>query len=85
MSRDGDTALDGQAMRVIAKEGRAAALTNAVQHDGEGWTKRTPWHWQRRLDGELLDYWPTKQKWRWDEQTYHGNDLDLARFITDRG
>ncbi len=36
------------------------------------WTKHTPWHWSITLQDDRLDYWPTKNKFRWRNRTYHG-------------
>ena len=84
MSRDSDVALDGQAMDALAKERREIALCEATQHDDGGWTKHTPWHWQRQVGGKLLDYWPSRRKWQWGGRIVYGTDQDLARFIAKR-
>lgn len=44
----------------------------------EGWTKHTQWHWSRILNGKKLDFWPTKDKWRYEDQNYFG---DVDKFI----
>lgn len=84
MSRDSDVALDGQAMDAMARERREAALTEALRHDDGGWTKHTPWHWQRHVGDKLLDYWPSKRKWQFDGRVINGTDRDLVRFIAKR-
>lgn len=45
----------------------AKAKLPAVQ-----WTKHTEFHWQTRVHGDILDYWPTKNKWRFRGETIHG-------------
>lgn len=45
------------------------------------WKVCSPHHRQTRIDGELLDYWPTKDKWRFDGQTYYG---DVREFVRDK-
>jgi len=42
------------------------------------WTKFTPTHWQRKINGEILDYWPTRNKWRFANKTQVG---DVEKFI----
>ncbi len=36
------------------------------------WIKHTEWHWSLDLCGDRLDYWPTKNKFRWRRHTYQG-------------
>ena len=44
------------------------------------WTKFTPYHWQREINGKPLDYWPTKSKWRYRGQMHKGDvDAFIAR------
>jgi hypothetical protein len=40
------------------------------------WKKHTKYHWQTKLNGELLDYWPTTFKFRYRGVTHHG-DINL--------
>jgi hypothetical protein len=40
--------------------------------------KHTPYHWQTKVLGETLDYWPTKRKWRYRGETLTG---DVKKFI----
>jgi hypothetical protein len=39
------------------------------------WKKNSPYHWQALVRGEVLDYWPTKRKWRFRDKTHIG-DVD---------
>lgn len=45
------------------------------------WKACSQYHMQLRIDGELLDYWPTKHKWRFNQQLYYG---DVREFVRDR-
>ena len=36
------------------------------------WTKHTDYHWSMELQGARLDYWPTKNKFRWRNVMYYG-------------
>lgn len=42
------------------------------------WKKHNATHWQTVVDGRVLDYWPTKRKWRFENATHKG---DVNRFI----
>lgn len=50
---------------------RKRALDLAKQKP-EGWTVHTEYHWSRTFQGERLDYWPSKGKWRWKGKTMTG-------------
>lgn len=47
----------------------------------QGLNQRSEWHWQMRLDGDFLDYWPSTFKWRWRGETHRGQWGDLVAFI----
>lgn len=47
----------------------------------EGWKVHTDHHWQYTLNGDLLDYWPSTNKWRWRNKTHNGNVNNLLAFI----
>lgn len=49
--------------------------------DPEGWTKHSEHHYSRTLQGERLDYWPSRQKFRWKGKTHTG---DVMGFIRNR-
>lgn len=42
------------------------------------WMKHTPYHWQTYIEGERLDYWPTKRKWMFRGDVQTG---DVAKFM----
>lgn len=42
------------------------------------WTKFSANHWQRKINGQFLDYWPTRKKWRYANKTQVG---DVDEFI----
>ena len=74
----GDMAEVFREMDKLDKERRYRNLANA---DPTGWAIHTEWHWSRLLCGERVDYWPTKNKWRWLGKMYHG---DIKGFIRNR-
>lgn len=45
------------------------------------WTKHTPYHWQAKVNGEPIDYWPSKRKWRFQGQTLRGGEADIVRHV----
>ena len=46
--------------------------TEAIRDDDGGWTKHTPYHWSRMIDGDRLDYWPSRKKWQYRGQVRRG-------------
>lgn len=36
------------------------------------WTRHTEYHWSLDLNGERVDYWPTKNKFRYQGTMYYG-------------
>lgn len=58
---------------------RARFLAEAP--DDGNWTKHTPYHWSRLINGERLDYWPSRKKWMFKGKVRRG---DIRRFLTAR-
>lgn len=67
MGSDSDIAIMGREMRRYRQEQGKKNLANA---DLKGFTKHTPYHYSCDLLGDRLDYWPSRQKFRWRGQTY---------------
>jgi hypothetical protein len=74
----GDMAEIFNAMREADKERRQRNLASA---DQTGWTVHSAVHWSRDLAGHRLDYWPSRNKFRWLGFTYCG---DVNGFIRNR-
>lgn len=51
---------------------RARFLCDAVSDDDGGWTKHTQYHWSRNVNGERLDYWPSRKKFQWRGKVFRG-------------
>lgn len=51
---------------------RARFMSAAQADDDGGWTKHTQWHWSRTVNGERLDYWPSRKKFQWRGQVNRG-------------
>lgn len=75
----------GSTFRVYKKHqqaSRSARLDMANATDDGGWTKHTPWHWQRRIDGKLLNFWPSSWKAQYDGQMAYGEQAVKGLFAT---
>jgi len=57
---------------------RAVFFNQALAKDDGGWTKHTQWHWSRMVNGERLDYWPSRKKYQWRGKIQRG---DVTRII----
>ena len=67
----GDMAEIFNAMREHDAERRQRNLEKARKSELP-WVRHTEWHWSLELLGDRLDYWPTKNKFRWRDKTYNG-------------
>lgn len=47
------------------------------KHEAAGFRQCSEWHWQATVGGDLLDFWPSKNKWRWRGVTHHGSFDEL--------
>lgn len=52
-----------------------------AKHQVAGWIKHTDWHWQIKLPGGILDYWPSKSKWMWEHQVKISPFAEIEAFI----
>lgn len=85
----GDMAEDFKALNKINKERREknftrAQLLSVELHDLIHLRLCTEHHWQGKLNGEILDYWPTSSRWRFLGKTHRGKPEDLLGFIRKR-
>jgi hypothetical protein len=69
------------AMREHDRERRSRNLENAWANGTNGWTVHREDHWSRDLLGDRLDYWPTRNKFRWRDKTRSG---DVEGFVRKR-
>ena len=51
---------------------RKRFLAEAQRDEVKGWEKHTPFHWSRMVDGERLDYWPSRKKWQYKGRIRRG-------------
>jgi hypothetical protein len=51
---------------------RTRFLQQAQSDDDGGWTKHTEFHWSRVINGERLDYWPSRKKFQYRGQVLRG-------------
>lgn len=66
------------AMKRHDKERRERNLSSA---DLSGFTRHTEHHYSRHLNGDRLDYWPSRNRFRWRGKTHTG---DVQGFIRNR-
>lgn len=71
---------DFKVFKKVQQAERSARLDKANAVDGGGWTKHTPWHWQRRVDGKLLNYWPSSWKAQYDGKMAYGEQAVRGLF-----
>lgn len=50
-----------------------------------GFEVRTEWHWQARVGGTLVDYWPSKSKWQIDGAVKVGPTNELRAIVAKLG
>lgn len=72
MSDDGFWAALKQHKKEKFDADRSRFLADAVAADDGGWTKHTQWHWSRAVNGERLDYWPSRKKFQWRGKVLRG-------------
>jgi hypothetical protein len=58
---------------------RARFLADAKSVDDGGWTKHTEFHWSRSVNGERLDYWPSRKKFQYRGQVRRGNVMRIIK------
>ena len=52
---------------------RMANLAKAEKRVQLHWKKHTEWHWSHMLNGERIDYYPTKNKFVHNRKVMHGD------------
>lgn len=67
--------MDWSELRASDKERKKRNLNNA---NPEGWVKHTEYHWSRQLNGDRLDYWPSRNKFMYRGKVMCG---DINGFI----
>lgn len=65
----------------LRRQRRERQARNMQRFDPTGWSQHTEWHWWRWLNGERLDYWPSKAKWMYRNKVSTG---DVNAFIASR-
>jgi hypothetical protein len=51
---------------------RERFMAQAEKDDDGKWMKHTEHHWSRSVDGERLDYWPSRKKFQWQGKVMRG-------------
>lgn len=58
---------------------RKSFMAQAVASDDGGWTKHTEHHWSRRVNGERLDYWPSRKKFQFRGRVLRGDVMKIVK------
>jgi hypothetical protein len=58
---------------------RQRFLTKAKAQDDGGWTKHTEHHWSSTVNGERLDYWPSRKKYQWRGKVQRGDVMKIVK------
>ena len=74
----GDMAEVFNDMKAMNKDRKQRNLESA---NATGWKKHTAYHWSRKLNGKRLDYWPSRNKFQYDNKVICG---DVEGFIRNR-
>lgn len=71
--------------RKTARNNLAAEFGNAYYDHKlweHGWVCHTTFHYQWELDGMVVDYWPSEEKWSHNGKVYHKRgDQGVMRFV----
>lgn len=71
------------ALKEISREkfdaDRARFMSQAEAADDGGWHKHSQHHWSRMLNGERLDYWPSRKKYQWRGKVRRGDVMAVVR------
>lgn len=67
-----------RACREMKKERRERNLAGA---NSDGWHKHNEYRWSFTLNGKRLDYWPSRNKWQYNDRVMVG---DVTKFIAKR-
>ena len=71
----------GELFNERREQDRERKARNLAAADPTGWTQHTAYHWSRELQGDRLDYWPSRNKWQWRGRIYTG---DVRGFVRKR-
>lgn len=71
----------GEIYNAMKKRDKERKKRNLAAANPKGWTKHTEYHWSQDLNGSRLDYWPSKNKFRYKGKIMHG---DVEGFIKNR-
>lgn len=58
---------------------RARFKADAESADDGGWTKHTEFHWSRNVNGQRLDYWPSRKKFQFRGKVRRGDVMSVVR------
>ena len=67
-----------EVFRVMKQHDKKRRARNRKAADPTGWVQHTDYHWSRKLNGERLDYWPSRNKFMYQGRVMVG---DIVGFI----
>jgi len=71
----------GDIFNAMKRDDKVRRLKNLKEANLSGFTRHSDYHYSCDLNGSRLDYWPSRNKWRWNGRTYNG---DVHGFIQKR-
>ena len=71
--RDARRAAGLPARRSVKPRAEPITTKEKRQFAKVGLEQKSEWHWQMRLSGDLLDFWPSKCKWQFRGEIKTGN------------
>lgn len=60
---------------------KAVKVAFTAAHREAGWVQHSDWHWQIKLPGGALDYWPSKGKWMFGGVVKQSPFAEVQSFI----
>ena len=71
------------ARRRATRRAEPTTKTDKARFEKAGLVQKSEWHWQMRLAGDLLNFWPSKCKWQWRGKVQTGDWSELFTLIVE--
>jgi len=71
----------GDLFNALKEHNKERKRKNLESANSEGWNKHTAYHWSRTLNDKRLDYWPSRNKFQYENRMMYG---DVDGFIRKR-
>lgn len=63
------------------QEKRKAQL---AESDTSGWKECTPWHYQKMIGHNLINWWPSSRRWQYKGKMYYGTAEACKGFVKNK-